>query len=457
MPGPLSSALPQAPRREAPAPARKARLHAWTHAQLAGNPLVSELHGLALMAKARLPVGRRARLSALLTAGRRLRLRLARRWLKRELAPFVAGNATGACREERVEWDRYFRDFDIGQKALTTSLLLKEPGPGGEKGVLYSSFEYNWMRLVVHYDARRFFDQYYLVGASSWSPMDYASLANLAGLSPDPVFIGVSNVTDVADCQVMAPAIQALPLMACDWINPAYYTPRARSEREIDILMVANWMPFKRHWLLFEALKDMRRDLRVVLIGRNGPGRTEKELRAEARAHGARQDIEYLTDVGIEEVTAHQCNARVAVLLSQREGSCVSTTECFFAGTPVAMMRDAHVGSKAYINERTGILMARRGLARTLSRFLEESDRFTPRAWAEERITCFDSSRRLNQILRAHARRSGQPWTRDIAPLCWRYVPAYADPADEPRLAPAVERLRAEHGLELVKFRHRAS
>ena len=74
------------------------------------------------------------------------------------------------------------------------------------------------------------------------------------------------------------------------------------------------------------------------------------------------------------------------MLLSQREGSCVSTTECFFAGTPVAMMRDAHVGSRAYINERTGILLSRRGMARALGRFLDESERFSPREWAEANV-----------------------------------------------------------------------
>ena len=58
----------------------------------------------------------------------------------------------------------------------------------------------------------------------------------------------------------------------------------------------------------------------------------------------------------------------------------------------------------------------------------------------------------MNDQLRAHALGAGQPWTRDIAPLCWRYVPSYVDPADEARMAPAVEQLRADHGVELVKF-----
>jgi len=432
------------------------RWRAETHGLLTTNRLVSELYGIALLVRARIPAGgRRARLAALLDAGRRLTLRPLRRWLKRELAPAVVGPRAGLWREARTDWPGYVRALGIEKKALTTSLVLKEPGPGGEKGVLYSSFEYNWIRLLAHHDARRFFQEYHLVGASSWSPMDYGTLATLAGLSEDPVFIGVSNVADLDASEVVAPAIQALPLMACDWIDPARYAPQPPGRRSIDILMVANWMPFKRHWLLFEALKTMRRNLRVVLIGRNGPGRGERELREEARAYGVRQDLELLTNVSIEEVTARQCDARIVVQLSKREGSCVAPAESFFADTPVAMMRDAHVGSKAYINDRTGILMSRPGMGRTLSRFLEEAGRFSPRAWAEEHITCHQSSAKLNDILRAHARKSGRPWTRDITPLCWRYVPCYVDPADEARMEPAVERLRAEHGIALEKFRYR--
>jgi hypothetical protein len=64
--------------------------------------------------------------------------------------------------------------------------------------------------------------------------------------------------------------------------------------------MVANFSLFKRHWLLFRALRRMRRDLRVTLIGIPLPGRGERELRAEARAFGVAQDLEILTNANIE-------------------------------------------------------------------------------------------------------------------------------------------------------------
>jgi hypothetical protein len=126
-----------------------------------------------------------------------------------------------------------------------------------------------------------------------------------------------------------------------------------------------------------------------------------------------------------------------------------------FADTPVAMMADGEVGSKAYINKETGILVRRHGLGRTLSEFLEKRETFSPRTWALENVTCHHSSRRLNAILRDYAQRAGQPWTSDIAPLCWRYVPRYVNAADEARLAHGVDELRSTLGVELVKWEYK--
>jgi hypothetical protein len=123
-----------------------------------------------------------------------------------------------------------------------------------------------------------------------------------------------------------------------------------------------------------------------------------------------------------------------------------------FADTPVVMMDDAHIGSRAYINSSTGRLVNRRNMARTLTELIDNPRACMPRAWATEHISARQTSKKLNTILREHALRSHQPWTRDIAPLCWRYVPRYLEEIDRLRLRPAVERLRAQHGIVLEDF-----
>jgi hypothetical protein len=130
-------------------------------------------------------------------------------------------------------------------------------------------------------------------------------------------------------------------------------------------------------------------------------------------------------------------------------------TESLFAGSPVAMMRNAHVGSKAYINDQTGILMTESHIHTQLNAFLEASASYRPAEWARAHITCHHTSTKLNVALRDYAAQAGHPWTQDIAALCWRYVPSYVNPSDKERLAPAVAQLRTEYGVELEEFQYR--
>jgi len=415
----------------------------------------SELQGHGLIAWANMPfLSESERLGALLKACRRTSMDRSRHAIQKGLWPYLVGDLRTVGRKQKVGWERYYGEFgELGTRSpLTTSVVLKAPKPNGEKGVLYCSFEYNWMRLVAHHDAAAILSDYYLVGASSWSPTDYAVLAAFSGLSTDPIFIGVSNQVDVEQLALMRPVVEPLPILASDWIDPDFYKAKPHCKRTIDILMVANWSRVKRHWPLFEALRDMPSSLRVVLVGRNAPGRTEAEIRSEARAFGVRQELELHTNLEIDEVAAMQCDARISLIFSRREGSCVSTAESLFAGSPVGMLDDAHIGSRAYLNRQTGAVFSRQGLARSLLRFWEESESFAPRQWALENISCQKTSQRLNSILRDWAVKTNRPWTEDIAPLCWRYVPSYLNPADEHRLAPAVRELKEKHGVEFEKF-----
>lgn len=418
------------------------------------NPVFSELIGLLLLSGSVLAPGRNRRLGLRLAAARRLNSGASQALLKRLLEKWTSPQHRDTWRRERIGWQRYYGAFgNIGKESeLTTSLLLKEPGENGEKGVLYCSFEYNWMKLLASPSAKRFFEDYLLVGASSWSPLDHAVLASLQGASDDPAFIGISNPSDDAQYSLWAPSVFALPIMASDWTDPAMFAPLPSEERTTDIVMVAHFARWKRHWLLFEALSKMPRDLRVVLIGRNAPGRTEEDLRREARAFGVRQELEIRRNLEIHEVAEEQCKARLSLAFSKREGSCVAVAESLFADTPVAMMEDAHIGSRAYINAATGRLLRRSGLHRQLQEMLEARPDFAPREWAMANISAHDTSVRLNDILKNHCRKRGKPWTRDIAPMCWRYVPRYLDAVDEARLRAATERLRSEYGIGLKAF-----
>ncbi|HXO86585.1 MAG TPA: glycosyltransferase, partial [Gemmatimonadales bacterium] len=268
---------------------------------------------------------------------------------------------------------------------------------------------------------------------------------------PDPIFLQVSNQSEVALHNRLSHGISPLPIMASDWVNPDFYEPRPHASREIDLIYVAGWSPIKRHWLLFRALRHMRKSLRVVLIGQDMEGRTADDMLREAAAFGVAGRLEIIRDASVDVVSDHLCNSKVSMVLSRREGSSMAVPESFFADTPVALIHNAHIGSRAYINPQTGTLMDPGNMARALSAFVEESASFAPRAWAMQHITCFQTADRLNAILRAHALARGLPWTQDIKPLCWRPDPIYARAGDAQLMEPAYEHLAVRHGVVVAR------
>ncbi len=384
-------------------------------------------------------------LTALVTALRRTRSPALRARLEKSIEPFTVGERANVWREQQIGWSRV--DDETAEPRLVKSLILKAPQENGEKGVLYISFELNWLRLMRHHDLAAILRDYLLVGASSSSPPDFMSLLALANLSSDPAFIQISNQQDMEWMRICAPTIVPVPIMASDWINPDLYAPRDHASRSVDLLMVAGWSRLKAHWLLFRSLREMSSSYRTVLVGQDMDGRTADDVWREAKAEGVASRIEIVRDAPPDLVTTYQCDSRVSVVLSRREGASVVVTESLFADTPVVMMEGAHVGTVRYINEQTGRLTTKHALSRDLTNVVETSGQFTARAWALANVTAQHSTTRLNSLLKDWSLANGRRWTTDIVPMSWRPDPVYVNDADQKAMQPAYDALHRAHGV----------
>jgi glycosyltransferase involved in cell wall biosynthesis len=325
------------------------------------------------------------------------------------------------------------------QTQLTRSLVLKKPGAVGEKGVLLVQFEYNWFRLLAGFDNLDALTRRYdVILGTSWSPTDYNLLEAALQKIRDPVFVLASHEDEAAKLQSFDARILCPPILsACDWVNPAFFAPKPMEQRETDILMVANWAPFKRHFELFAALAKMPRNLKVVLIGQKERGYTQEHILQMANSYRVPQRLEIHESLPIEAVTRYQCDSRVCLILSRREGSCVAATEALFAGAALGMREGAHVGALRYVNKFTGMRLSGRHMARDLMILLEHSLHLKPREWAVEHLSCDRSLQELNAFIKAETLRRGLPWTQDLAPIHWRPYPTYSSDADRERLQPA--------------------
>lgn len=322
------------------------------------------------------------------------------------------------------------------EQPLDRAIVLKAPGPGGERGVLLSFAEYNWLRLIQRPEVvRQLGEQYTLVLTAGWSPLDYALVESVLRRVKGTIFVQACNRAEVERIHSFSPRLICLPTLGCDWINPDLDVPKPRNRRGTDIVMVANWAPFKRHWHLFEALRSLPDNTRVRLIGQpDGPHALERVQR-QARDFGVKQHVEYYDRLPVDQVRQHLADARISIILSRHEGYCGAVTESLFSDTPVGLLEDAYIGSKDYINRQTGVLLPGRGLGLALAAFLDQASIFQPREWAVEHISCHRSLARLNAVLTNHALLEGRPWTTDVSPFCWRPYPTLIEVTDSVRQA----------------------
>ena len=347
---------------------------------------------------------------------------------------------------KRVDWDQFVPDLD--NRRLGKAALLKPCLGEHEKGVLFVSFEYEWFKLFRHCNLEEFARRYHLVVAPSGDPHNLLNYV-FPAVYPGTVFTLISHSNEVDILPRIAPNYVVVPLYAASWVHPGLFRPRPRSQRDIDMVMVANFAKFKRHHALFKAIRSMPSDLPILLIGQDQDARTADTILSLAASYGVRDRFQLRSNLDYASVVDALCRSRVSVILSRREGSCVVIAESLFADTPAALLENAEIGSRAFINARTGCLLHDGDLATQLLEFIAQSDRYAPRQWAEQQISCFRSSAVLNEALKQHSLAAGQKWTCDLAPLCWRPDPCLVSTEDRRRLEIAHEDIRRRFNLEI--------
>ena len=363
----------------------------------------------------------------------------------------IAGASERACQgrtAEELDWRAspnagFYNRWLANRPVLSRTVIAKAPGPNGEKGVLLCYFEYNWLRLMLDADVfRALCAEYTMVLSASWSPTDYYLLALVLKMVPDTLFwVQSNNLDERAKLEAFHPRVRALTTMQGDWLSPECFPQPPAGERDIDILMVSNWAPFKRHYTLFNALRELPAGLRVVCVGQPDSGYTLDDIRKLKEQLGAPQNIEFLERLPIEQVSALQCRARLAVILSLWEGCCVAAAEALMGGASLAMCHGAHVGSAAYVDDSTGFKLSRLPKAKEIAHALAHVAERQPRAFAESRLSYRVSTQLLNDRLRAYETAEGRPWTQDLAPIVWRPHTKIAHDEDRQRLGPEMTRL----------------
>lgn len=353
---------------------------------------------------------------------------------------------------EAILWS--WMPSECPEVTIRKTAILKPSSPG-EKGVLFISFESQWEHLTSLGKERLelLAKEYELVVAPTWSPPHMVTNFVFPLLFPGLLHCTISNLRDLVILPRLSHKYRPLKLFASSWVNPDLYVHKPRAERDIDLVMVANFGRYKRHHTVFAALAQLPPTKRpqITLVGQPHGDRTADVLIREMEAYGVKDSFVLRSRISDAEVVDILSRSRAALITSLREGSCVAVVESMMADAPLALLRGAEIGSAAFLNSTTGRWLNEEKLAEELLTFIRDSDAFSPREWLlKNGIECRTSTRVLNDHLKQQAEAEDRPWTRNIFPHHWRPDPRYLEPSHQKEAERAVTALHEKLGLTLV-------
>jgi len=317
------------------------------------------------------------------------------------------------------------------QTLLHHSIVLKKYVSKNERGILLVSFENELHKLILLKSFSAIEETYQLIFLPSWHPIYSVPLFHLGAKACKPFFIMPSLIDNTNLSREISSFCISLPFHAASWVNEKFYA-RENPRKDIDIIMVAIFGKYKRHWKLFEALVELPSDVTVCLLGKPYEGRNGRTLLKEAKAFGVEDRITIIEDPNQDTIANCLSRSKIFCALSHKEGSYIAVVESLMADTPVGMYANAMIGSKAYINDQTGVLFdPDRKLGPQLKAFLDRSRCFAPHIWAKEHISAHKNCTQLNDVLREVSISSGYVWSRDIEKFYCRHFDFYYDRGDE--------------------------
>ncbi len=337
--------------------------------------------------------------------------------------------------------------FDNPERMLKSgAIVLKSPGVN-ERGVLMLYYLYIYPIFTRFFDLESIAQRYHIVLEPSWSGFCDPSILNFLTLHR-PVFVGSVEPRDTAFLNRVSTALVPVSVSSNTWVDSRVFRPLFDvGNKDIDVVMVAGWGKYKRHWAFFRALRTLRRSgrsLRVALVGYH-LGEQWESIYDQAKYFGVQDLLEIYNDLTQSEVNQILNRTKVHILWARREGVNRAIIEAMFANVPSIVRRGFNYGHEYnYINPNTGRFASESELPETLWEMTQTYSDFSPLRWVQDNMTCQHSTRIVTDAVGARARSGDESWTGDLAvKVNGRDGMTYWDPADEERFAADYQFLKA--------------
>lgn len=323
-------------------------------------------------------------------------------------------------------------------------LILKPCVSSREKGVIFLNFDETVDKFFAMYDVERLARDYRIVVEPSAWGYQQARMYLLRGMDTD-VVVESQYFHDYKYIEQLGGSLRPIRLGAGDWVDPDLFASGRETEKKYDLVMVANWLKWKRHKLLFRAMRQLGTDIgRVALVGYPIEGRTSREILSLAKQFDVADKIDLYENISASEVAKILRSSNAGIMLSKKEGANRGIYECWFSDIPI-ILTSSNIGvNRDHINQETGVLADDIELAKVIRTVCQKHTVFQPRTWAMSNTGWENSSLNLNKFLKELAIEQQEEWTTDIYPKKNAPAPLYIHEND---------RKEADYGMnELGKY-----
>jgi glycosyltransferase involved in cell wall biosynthesis len=294
-------------------------------------------------------------------------------------------------------------------------LVIKSPNHN-EHGVIVVDYLYVFPLLIKLFDIQKIASKYYIVLEPSWSGYCTSEIL-LYYQFKFPVFIESAEKKDTSFIESMGHNLIPVPIAANWWIDHRLMPMDHHQSRDIDIIMIAAWAKYKRHYAFFRHIYELKKShpfIKVVLVG-YPLDRTKDDITTDAKITGIIDNIEIYENISSEYVAHLLCRSKAHVLWSRREGFNRAIIEAMFADVPVILREGFNYGDPyPYINTLTGCYANEYTLSGILDNIISGRTQYHPRKWVENHMTCHNATTILGNKIREYAINCGENWKTDL-------------------------------------------
>ncbi|KJS01688.1 MAG: hypothetical protein VR65_08035 [Desulfobulbaceae bacterium BRH_c16a] len=337
------------------------------------------------------------------------------------LTSFALSNKAQACRDlfsqfgEQHHLRMRYPKKNLNDPGRQGDLIILKPYISSrEKGVLFIQYDEGVQRFTSIFNIEELAGYYRFVIEPSTSGYQNVMFFLCLGLHTD-VVIEAQFEPDYKYIQEIGNNFKPIRLGAGDWADPQLFEDGTGVKKEYDVVMIANWLSWKRHDLFFESISKIKNDVqKVAVIGYPIDGRTLEDVQKDCRKYDVENIVDFFERIPSKQVGEILRKSKSGILLSKDEGANRGIYECFFSGVPIILTSENRGVNRDHINEHVGLLASDKDLPKAILHMVNNYKSFKPREWALNNTGYLHSTQKLNTFLKDLALSDGEKWTQDI-------------------------------------------